>query len=124
VNRSTVPRTCVALIVLAGMSTATLTGCIFGDRKPPFAQLVNDRTASVTLTVTGSKVAPKEFPARKGLSVYGADGKPLEGADKCEGEGFIVTDTATGTVLGTFQDPVCGDTTIIVKADGTVTYTP
>ncbi|WP_155859523.1 hypothetical protein [Cellulomonas sp. KRMCY2] len=99
----------------------TLTGCIY-DRVPPQAMLVNSRNAPVTLTLTGVDVEPKEFPASEGRAVWGADGKPIKGDGVCEGDGFVVTDTATGAVLGTSDEPVCGDTLIRVKEDGTVTY--
>ncbi|NMR18834.1 hypothetical protein [Cellulomonas fimi] len=118
---STAQGTGVALLVLAGLASITLAGCIPLDRTPPIANLVNHRTAPVTLTLTGVEVEPQEFPAKEGDRVLAAERTWIEGKDTCVGDGFIVTDTATGTVLDTSDQPVCGDTTIRVKEDGTVT---
>ena len=119
-THSTVPRRVRALALLGVASSTTLTGC-FIDNKPPEAMLVNSRSTPVTLTVGGIDHEPQEVPARLGIPVYGTSGKPITGRGVCEGDGFIVTDTATGTVLGTSDEPVCGETVIRVKEDGTVT---
>ena len=115
----TVPRRVRVLALLAVVSSTTVTGC---DNMPPEAELINSRDTPVTLTLTGVDAEPKEFPAHEGRGVYGADGKSIEGRGVCAGDGFIVTDTATGTVLGTSDEPVCGETLIRVKEDGTVTW--
>ena len=119
-THSTVPRRVRVLALLAMVSSTTLTGC-FIDNKPPEAMVDNFRNGPVTLTLTGLDAEPQEFPARLGIPVYGANGKPITGRGVCEGDGFILTDTATGAVLGTSDEPVCGETLIRVKEDGTVT---
>ena len=113
-----VARRVSALALLALMCGTTLTGCIIGDFKESYAMLLNDSTESVTLQVTGMDIEPQEFAPRHGSGVRGQDGQ-IEG-DACEGDGYIVTDTATGTELGRSDEPVCGDTRIIVDEDRTV----
>lgn len=117
-TRFIVPRRVRVLALLAVVSSTTVTGC---DNMPPEAELINSRDTPVTLTLTGIDHEPQEVPPRTGYGVYGADGKSIEGRGVCVGDGFIVTDTVTGAVLGTSDEPVCGETLIRVKEDGTVT---
>ena len=121
-THSTVPRRVRVLALVAVVTLTTLTACFPIDHGPPTATVDNFRLASVTLTLTGVDVEPQEFPAQEGRSVWGTDGKLISGANTCEGDGFILTDTATGTALGTSDEPVCGETLIRVKEDGTVTW--
>lgn len=109
----------VALAVAVGLSVG---GCNFLDGKPPVAMLDNARDSPVTLVLTGVNVPPKEFPAHQGRTIWGGDGTPIEGRGACEGDGFVLTDTATGTVLATSTEPVCADTRIKVSEDGTVSW--
>lgn len=113
-----VARRVAALALLAVMCGTALTGCIIGDFKESLARLDNRRTESVTLQLTGLDIEPQEFAPRRGTVVAGQDDR-IEG-DACEGDGFIVTDTATGNELGRSDEPVCGDTRILVEEDGTV----
>ncbi|GHS86169.1 hypothetical protein AGMMS50218_05570 [Actinomycetota bacterium] len=112
------PRRIGALLALVGLSVSTLTGCFLGDHVPPRASLINRTSASVTLTITGADIDPQDFPAREGRPVRGLGGVVVD-AETCVGDGFLVTDTASGAVLITSDEPVCGDTTIIVEADPT-----
>ncbi len=108
-----------APLALVGLSVLTLTGCFLGDHVPPRASLINRTSASVTLTITGADVDPQDYPAREGRPVRGLGGVVVDGKEMCVGDGFLVTDTASGAVLITSDEPVCGDTTIIVEADPT-----
>lgn len=107
----------VAGVVVVGL---VLAGCIRVS-PPPVASVANYRDASVTVTITGAEVEPLVVSEWIGATVYGEDGRQIEGFDDCVGDGFVVTDTVTGRVLGSFEEPVCGDTLIRVAEDGTVT---
>lgn len=96
----------------------TTSGCIYDAPLPLSASLVNERWAPVTLTFDGSSTEPQEFPAREGADIR-YDGRFVE-EDTCVEIGATVTDTATGEVLGTVDPPICGDTRIYVREDGTV----
>jgi hypothetical protein len=93
------------------------------DQKTPKAELVNYWSESVTLTLSGVDSEPEEFVGREGGMIHGQDGELLVGED-CVGDGFVVAETATGRVLGSSDEPVCGDTVIIVTEDGTLQDDP
>ena len=106
-------------VAVAVLAVVVLAGCdLFG--KPPHAEVMNRSDRSVTLTLTGSSVEAKEFPPNQGLSVWGVDGTPIEGRGVCEGDGYVLTDTATGEGLDTSDEPVCGETFIEIEDDGTI----
>ena len=81
---------------------------------------MNRSDRSVTLTITGTEIEPDDFPPNTGQSVLGADLKPIDGREVCVGDGYVLTDTATGEVLATSDEPVCGETFIEIKEDGTI----
>ncbi len=111
------PRRIGAPLALVGLSVLTLTGCFLGDHFPPRASLINRTSASVTLTITGADVDPQDFPAREERPVRGLGGVVLEGKEMCVGDGFLVTDTASGAALITSDETVCGDTIITVEVE-------
>ena len=105
-------------VCLAITLAVVLGGCI-PESRIPHAEVLNRSERSVTLTLTGADVEPKEFPAEQGLSIWGADGT-IEGRGICEGDGYVLTDTETGVVIATSDEPVCGETYIEINEDGTL----
>lgn len=110
----------MSAVVLAAACALTTTGCIYDAPPPRWADLVNERRTSVTLTFDGPATEPQEIPAREG-NVIRYEGEPIrEEEERCVDVGATVTDTATGQVLGTVDPPICAETRIYVREDGTV----
>jgi len=102
------------------VSCALTTGCIYDGPQPQWAELVNERTTSVTLTFDDPGAQPQEIAAREG-DVVRYEGEPIKEEDeRCVDVGATVTDTTTGQVLGTVDTPICPETLIYVREDGTV----
>ncbi|MBF0688058.1 MAG: hypothetical protein IR158_09880 [Cellulomonas sp.] len=81
---------------------------------------MNEGTTSVTLTFDGPAAEPQEIAAREGRSIRYEGELIREEDERCVDVGFTVTDTATGEVLGTVDPPICPETLIYVREDGTV----
>ncbi len=113
-----VARRTLSALALA-VTCAVMTGCIYDAPPPSAAELLNERTTSVTLTFDGPATEPQEVGAREGRTVRYA-GQPITEGEPCVEVGATVTDTATGEVLGTVDPPICDETTIRVREDGTV----
>ncbi|GIG39205.1 hypothetical protein [Cellulomonas phragmiteti] len=113
-------RQILSAVVLAVTCALTTTGCVYDAPPPRWADLVNERRTAVTLTFDGSAAEPQEIPARQG-NVIRYEGEPIrEEDDPCVDVGATVTDTTTGQVLGTVDPPICAETRIYVREDGTV----
>ncbi|WP_149203522.1 hypothetical protein [Actinotalea subterranea] len=111
-------RQTLSALALAATCALTTTGCIY-DNPPGRAALVNQRTTSVTLTLDGAAAEPQEVTARRDSLVRYED-RTIKEEEPCVDVGATVTDTATGQILGTVDPPLCGETTIYVREDGTV----
>ncbi|GIG41918.1 hypothetical protein [Cellulomonas phragmiteti] len=112
-------RQTLSAIALAVTCALTTTGCFYDAPQPQWAELVNERTTSVTLTFDGPAAQPQEIAAREG-DVVRYEGEPIKEEERCVDVGATVTDTATGQVLGTVDPPICPETLIYVREDGTV----
>ena len=110
------PLSAAALAVTCALTT---TGCIYDAAPARRAELVNERSTSVTVTLDGPAAEPLEVAARAGRLIQHEDG-PIREGDPCVDVGVTVTDTATGEVLGTVDPPICAETSIRVREDGTV----
>jgi len=83
------------------------------------AELVNEGTASVSLTFDGPAAEPQEIAARECRSIR-YEGELIKDEERCVDVGATVTDTATSQVVGTVDPPICPETVIYVREDGTV----
>jgi hypothetical protein len=96
---------------------AVLVGCVPIDYQSPVAYLYNEWDSGVTLTLIGVE-EPQAVPARESHVIRGPDGDRLYGEDDCYGDGFVLTETASGREIARTDEPVCGGTIITVTEDG------
>ena len=105
----TAGRTVLAVPLLLGLVPA----CGLVDRAPALVRIVNESDEDVLV----HRIEPEDTYSAL-VEAGGSRAIPL---DDCTGE-RIVVETAAGTELAIFDEPLCPRTRIVIDADAGVTY--